>query len=202
MSTARARTRYIVTTAVAGAALLGLTLSACGSAEGPDDGATSSSSPSNGQSSGSADPNAGWHTASDDGGAFLVPPDWEVLDAATGQTLQAPPQRDGGVSVGGGIFASRVTIESDDAIDSAAKTAAAFHKRGGLKVERRPDVTLGGVTFYHVRGESSAEWLDDYGTVKDGRLITVLWTFNRGLVDRKQTDEMLNQVMQTFKPTS
>ena len=71
-----------------------------------------------------------------------------------------------------------------------------------MKVERLPDVTLGGVRFYHVQGESSAEWLDDYGTVKDGKLITVLWTFNRGLVDRKQTDEFINQVMPTFKATS
>ncbi|MFE6649128.1 hypothetical protein ACFVJS_21355 [Nocardioides sp. NPDC057772] len=71
-----------------------------------------------------------------------------------------------------------------------------------MKVQRLPDVTLGGVRFYHVRGESSAEWLDDYGTVKDGKLITVLWTFHRGMVDRQQTDELINQVMATFERTS
>ncbi|MGH3350800.1 MAG: hypothetical protein ACRDPS_09065 [Nocardioides sp.] len=123
-------------------------------------------------------------------------------DAPTGINLHAPRTREGGARVGGGIFASRLTIDSPGAIDDAGNTALAFHKNGMDKAERLPDVTLGGVRFYHVRAEDSAQWLDDYGTVKDGKLITVLWTFNRGFVDRKQTDEMLNQVMPTFKPAS
>lgn len=139
----------------------------------------------------------------DDGGQFLVPPDWDVEDGPTGIDLLAPPLREGGARTGGGIFASRLTIDSSSAIDDAGESALKFHKSGGMdKVERLPDVKLGGLRFYHVRGESSAEWLDDYGTVEDGRLITVLWTFNRGMVDRKQTDELIDQVMPTFKPTS
>lgn len=204
MPTTRARTRHIVSTSViAAVGLLGVSLSACGSADDPDEGATTSnSSPSSEQSASSADPNAGWHTAADDGGQFLVPPDWEVEKVATGSALQAPPQREGGVRVGRGIFASRVAIDTPDAIDNAAETAVKFHKSGGMDdVKRLPDVTLGGVRFYHVRGENSAEWLDDYGTVNDSNLITVLWSFNRGLVDRDQTDELINQVMPTFEPT-
>lgn len=78
-----------------------------------------------------------------------------------------------------------------------------FYKKGGYdKVERLPNVTFGGLTFYHVRGEDSATWLDDYGTVSDGQRVTVLWHFNRGMVDRKQTDELINQVMPTFEPAS
>ncbi|GGU14102.1 hypothetical protein GCM10007979_10660 [Nocardioides albus] len=132
-----------------------------------------------------------------------MPPDWDVEHGAGGPELQAPPLREGGVRVGGGSFGSSLTMESSTAIDDAAETALAFHKGENMdKVERLPDITLGGVRFYHVRGEDSARWLDTYGTVRDGRLISILWTFNRGLVDRKETDEMLNQVMPTFEPSS
>jgi hypothetical protein len=184
-------------------AVLGVTLTACGPADEPDGGTTTpSSSPSSDQPASSADPKAGWHTAEEDEGQLLVPPDWDVENAATGINLHAPRTREGGARVGGGIFASRLTIDSSGAIDDAGDTALAFHRNGMDKAERLPDVTLGGLRFYHVRGEDSAQWLDDYGTVKDGKLITVLWTFNRGFVDRKQTDEMINQVMSTFEPTS
>lgn len=202
MPTTRARTRHVLSTpAIAVTVLLGVTLSACGSADDPDEGTTSSSSPSTEQSASSAAPKADWHAAADDGGQFLVPPDWDVEKVATGSALQAPPQREGGARVGRGIFGSSPTLDSADAIDDAAQAAAAFHRSGGMEVKRLPDVTLGGVRFYHVRGENSAEWLDDYGTVNDSQLITVLWSFNRGLIDRKQTDEMINQVMTTFEPT-
>lgn len=203
MPTARARTRHIVSTsAVAVVALLGVTLGACGSSEDPDEGTTSSGSPAGEPSASAADPKGRWHPAKEDGGQFLVPPDWAVEESDTGLNLLAPPKREGGVRVGGGSFGSNITIDSEGAIDDAGDTALEFHKSGGMDAKRLPDVTLGGVKFYHVRGESSAEWLDDYGTVNDGKLITVLWTFNREMVDRKQVDEMLNQVMPTFTPMS
>lgn len=79
----------------------------------------------------------------------------------------------------------------------------AFYKKGGYEaVERLPDVTFGGVTFYHVRGQDSGTWLDDYGTVNDSQLTTVVWHFKRGMVDRKQADALINQVMPTFEPAS
>lgn len=202
MSTARACTRHLVTTSAAVVVFLSATLTACGSSDDPDKGTTSSSSPSDVQSSTSADPYAGWHTASDDGGQFLVPPDWDVEEGPRGPDLLAPAQREGGVRVGGGIFGTSPTIDSAEAIDNAAEAARKFLHSGGMKVERVPDETFGGVTFYHIRGENSAEWYDDYGTVHDSKLITVRWTFIRGMVDRKQADEMIDQVMQTFKPAS
>lgn len=193
----------VSTFAVAVIAILGVTLSACGSGKDPEEGATSSNSPTSEQSATSADPNAGWHAAKVEGGQLLVPPEWDVEEGYTGPQLQAPRQREGGVRVGGGSLGSEITIDSATAIDDAGDTALAFHKSQGMdKVERLPDVTFGGVKFYHVRGEDSARWLDAYGTVNEGQLISILWTFNRGLVDRKETDEMLNQVMPTFKPSS
>lgn len=204
MPTTRARTRHIVSTSViAVVGLLGVSLSACGSADDPDEGTTTpSSSPSSEQSASSADPNAAWHTAADDGGQFLVPPDWAVEEIATGLALQAPSQREGGARVGRGIFGSSPTLDSAEAIDAAAESALAFHKSGGMdNVKRLPDVKFGGIRFYHVRGENSAEWLDDYGTVNDSNLITVLWSFNRGMANRTQSDELINQVMPTFEPT-
>lgn len=202
MSTARARTRHLVTTSVAVVALLGATLTACGSSDDPSEGNTSSSSPSDGPSSSSADPYAGWHTASDDGGQFLVPPDWDVEEGPRGPDLLAPAQREGGVRVGGGIFGTSPTYDSADAIDNAAEASLKFIQAGGMKAERLPDETFGGVRFYHVRGESPTEWYDDYGTVNDSQLITVRWSFNRWMADRKQADEMIDQVMPTFKPAS
>lgn len=183
-------------------ALLGVTLSACSSANGPDEGATSSS-PSREASASSAAPKDGWHTAVDEGGQFLVPPDWNVEKVATGHDLQAPLEREGGFRLGGGVFTSRPTLESATAIDDAAAARVAYDKKAGYdKVTRLPDVTFGGLTFYHVRAEDPETWIDDYGTVSDGQRITVLWHFKRGLVDRKQTDELINQVMPTFEPTS
>lgn len=105
--------------------------------------------------------------------------------------------------MGRGIFGSSPTLDSAEAIDGAAESALAFHKSGGMdNVKRLPDVKFGGIRFYHVRGENSAEWLDDYGTVNDSNLITVLWSFNRGMVNRDQADELINQVMPTFEPSS
>lgn len=205
MPKTRARTRQLVSTpAVAVIALLGVTLSACGSTDDPGEGTTTaSSSPSGQPTASSADPKAGWHIAADDGGQFLVPPDWDVEEGATGLELQAPRQREGGIRVGGGTFTSNPTLDSGDAIDNAAEVSLKFSKNAGQeKVERLPDVTLGGVRFYHVRGENEAQWVDEYGTVHNGQLIGVLWMFNREMVDRKQTDDMLNQVMSTFEPGS
>lgn len=180
-----------------------LTMSACGSTDDPGGSDTSTtSSPSNEPTASAPDPKAGWHVAEDDGGRFFVPPDWDVEEGDTGLELQAPRQREGGVRVGGGSLGSSPTIDSSDAIDDAGDTALEFHRNGSAKVERLPDVTFGGVRFYHVRGEDSAQWLDDYGTVDNGQLTTVLWTFNREMVDRGQTDELIDQVMSTFEPTS
>lgn len=173
MPPTRARTRRLGSTStISVIAILVVTLSACGSTDGPDEGATKSSGSSTGQpSASSADPNAGWHTARDDGGQFLVPPDWEVEEIATGFALKAPQQRAGGSRVGDGIFGSSTTLDSAEAIDDAADVGVAFHKKGGYEtVERLPDVTFGGVTFYHVRGQDSGTRLDDYGTVNDSQV--------------------------------
>lgn len=204
MPTTRARTRHtFLRPGIALLVLLGLTLNACGTAESPAEGTPSSSAATADPTDSSSDPNAGGHPAEVDGGGFLVPPDWGVEKSDTGLNLQAPTQRQGGARVGGGSLASSSNLDLPSAIDDAADSALAFHKNGSLdKVERLPDVTFGGVTFYHVRGDDSARWLDDYGTVHNGQLISVLWMFNRGMVDRKQTDEMINQVMTTFEPTS
>ncbi|MBC7279171.1 hypothetical protein [Nocardioides sp.] len=204
MSTTRARTRHLVSTSVvAVVALLGATLSACSSAEDPDEGATSSASPSREPSESSAGPTDGWHTAADEGGQFLVPPDWNVEKVATGHNLQAPVEGEGGFRLGGGILTSRPTLESATAIDDAAAARVAYDKKAGYdKVTRLPDLTFGGLTFYHVRAEDPETWIDDYGTVSDGQRVTILWQFKRELVDRKQTDELINQVMPTFEPSS
>lgn len=192
----------VSTSAVVVIALLGVTLSACGSTDDPGEGATSAS-PTSPASASSSESSVGWHPAKDDGGQFLVPPDWDVEEGPTGLELQAPPQREGGARVGGGTFTSNPTLDSEDAIDSAAEVSLKFSKKAGQdKVERLPDVTLGGVRFYHVRGENDAQWVDEYGTVHNEQLVGVLWMFNRGMVDRKQTDEMINQVMSTFEPAS
>lgn len=199
MPTTRARTRHLASTsAIAVVALLTVMLTACASKEGADPEPTAAPE----SQSSSTDSKAGWHSANEDGGRFLVPPEWAVEDSPTGINLQAPRAREGGSRVGGGSLGSGPTIESATAIDDAGDTALAFHLKGLDKAERLPDVTLGGVEFYHVRGEDSAQWVDDYGTVKDGKLITVLWTFHKGMVDRKQTDELIAPVMETFEPTS
>lgn len=205
MPTTRARAHHLASIpAVAVITLLGGTLSACGSTDDPDGGTTSSSGPSGQPSASSADPQAGWQTAADDGGQFLVPPDWSVEEVETGHDLQAPPESDnGGRRVGAGIFTSRPTLDSATAIDDSAKSGVSYFKGGGYdKVERLSDESFGGVTFYHVRAEDTETWLDSYGTVVDGQKVTVLWNFNRSMVDRKESDELINQVMPTFKPAS
>jgi hypothetical protein len=46
-----------------------------------------------------------------------------VEEGYTGPQLQAPPQREGGVRVGGGSLGSEITIDSDTAIDDAGDAA-------------------------------------------------------------------------------
>lgn len=198
----RARTRRIISTSTAiVVALLGVTVSACNATDGPKKGSTPSATPSEG-STADAEPNPDWQTASEEGGRFSVPPDWNIEKVATGHNLQAPLESEGGFRFGGGIFTSRPTLDSATAIDDAAESRLTYDKEAGYdKVERLPDVIYGGLTFYHVRAEDPETWVDDYGTVSDGQRVSVLWNFKRGLADRAQADGMIDQVMKTFEPT-
>ncbi|MEU6137586.1 hypothetical protein [Nocardioides sp. NPDC047086] len=90
---------------------------------------------------------------------------------------------------------------ADDELDAAAEVTKRFYK-DYKKVDRLPDVAFGGVPFYHVHAEDPEQSRDVYGTIRDGLLIDVQWSFNRGLIDRKASDALIDQVMPTFKPTS
>lgn len=112
------------------------------------------------------------------------------FDAPKGQYITKP---------GGASFASNTTPRASTEAD-VPSALGLFKGMQLAKIKRLPDVTLGGVVFYHVQAQSKGNWYDMFGTVRNGYLVHVLWTMMREIIDRADATKLINQVMTTFKP--
>lgn len=102
------------------------------------------------------------------------------------------PEDDLGYSPGFGLLDADITLSED----TEALASNAMKQQGA---KRLPDVEFGGVTFFHVREGNDTNTFDTFGAVVDGSRVTVVWTFLNDLASPKQIDELVNQVMPSFK---
>lgn len=110
--------------------------------------------------------------------------------------LRAPKDADG-YSPGSAIFDADITLSTNT--DELAGTALKVLSASKPNAKRLPDVEYAGVTFYHLRSEDEVNSYDEYGAVIGDAEASVAWTFINEFASRKQIDELINQVMPTFK---
>lgn len=130
-------------------------------------------------------------------GELFLPEGWSAA-AQNGRLNIDAPQGSYLTKPGTAAFASGATPRANTEEDAKGHLTT-FRAGGYQNVKRLPDVTYGGVTFYHIQAENAGAWIDDFGAVHDGYATNVWWTFLRGVIDRKGTAKLIDQVMPTFK---
>lgn len=169
--------------------VVAVALGACGGSGDAPDGTTSSQAAE--ESATTTEPPAESQVAEVNGAQFTAPSGWTVEQGQARVVISAPKD-ELGYSPGFGLLDADITLsEGTQALASNAM------KMSGAK--RLADVEFGGVTFFHVREVSDTNTIDTYGAVIDGSAVTVAWTFLNDLASPKQIDELVNQVMPSFK---
>lgn len=175
--------------AIVGSVVVATVVGACGGSGDEPDGTPSS--PTAEESATSSESPAGSQLAQMNGAQFSAPAGWEVEETATRVKIRAP-EDDLGYSPGFGLLDADITLsESTEALATNAM------EQPGAK--RLSDVEFGGVKFFHIREGNGTNTFDTYGAVIDGSRVTVTWTFLNDLASPKQIDELVNQVMPSFK---
>lgn len=162
---------------------------ACGGSGDAPDGTTSSQAAE--ESATSTEPPAESQVAEVNGAQFTAPSGWTVEQGQARVVISAPKD-ELGYSPGFGLLDADITLsEGTQALASNAM------KMSGAK--RLADVEFGGVTFFHVREGNDTNTIDTYGAVIGGSAVTVAWTFINDFASPEQIDELVNQVMPSFK---
>jgi hypothetical protein len=170
--------------------IIAAAVGACGrSGEEPD---VASSSPSAEESVTSAQPPAASQVVELKGAQLSAPAGWKVEQAQSSRITISAPKDDLGYSPGFALLDADITLS-----ENTEALAANMLKQPGAK--RLTDAEFGGVTFFHVREGNDTNTIDTYGAVIDGSAVTVTWTFLNDLASPKQIDELVNQVMPSFK---
>lgn len=125
------------------------------------------------------------------GAQLTAPSGWKV-EQGQARVIISAPKDDLGYSPGFGLLDADITLS-----ESTQALAANAMKRSGAK--RLADVEFGGVTFFHVREGNDKNTFDTYGAVIGESQVTVAWTFINDFASPKQIDELVNQVMPSFK---
>lgn len=182
---------------IAALALVAATSSACGgsgTSTGPHDEARAQAS--------AAGLPAGTLLARITGVELEVPKGWKLKRAADKLTLSAAPGAygaSGDTSPGGAIVTSATTVSADTEV-AAGKALDVLKSQGTYShVKRLPDVTLHGVSLYHLQAQTNLLWHDEYGAVTGGRAVIIDWDFNNIVADRPGVDKLINQVMPTVR---
>ena len=170
-------------------------LCSCAGGTDPSD-PESTETASTGTSTASESPSADGETAELDGAQFTAPSGWYIKPEDGSYVIGAPDDADG-FSPGSGIFNVGTTLASN--VDQLAKASIGRVETAYPDGKRLPDVTYGGTKFFHLRGSNSAETFDEYGAVVGDSQVFVAWSFNPEFVSRKEVDELINQVMPSFK---
>lgn len=174
---------------ILGSVVFALAVSGCGSSVG--DPGEAASSPVAGESATSAESPAESQLAEENGAQLTAPAGWKVEQEQASVAISAPKD-DLGYSPGFGLLDADITLS-----ENTQALASNVMKQPGSK--RLADVEFGGVTFFHVREGNDTNTFDTYGAVIDGTAVTVAWTFINDFASPKQIDELVNQVMPSFK---
>lgn len=163
---------------------------ACGGSGDEPDG--TSSSPASEESATSTESPAESQVAEVYGAQLADPADWEIEQAQSSRVIISGPKDDLGYSHGFALMDADITLS-----EKTGAPAASTLQQPGAK--RLADVELGGVAFFHVREGNDTNTIDTYGAVIDGSAVTVAWMFINDLASPKRIDELVNQVMPSFK---
>lgn len=173
---------------VAGSTALAIAIGACGGS-GSDN--TASPSAAAKGSATSTESSSASQLAEVNGARFTAPAGWEV-EQGESRIIISAPEDDLGYSPGFGLLDADITLSED-----TQALASSVMKQPGAR--RLRDVEFGGVRFFHVREGNDTNTIDTYGAVVDGSSVTVTWTFINDMASPKQIDELVNQVMPSFK---
>ena len=89
--------------------------------------------------------------------------------------------------------------ESVSLMGDTEELAASRLKAAGPDAKRLPDVKYGGATFFHIREDTPVTAFDTYGAIVDGSEIAVEWTFTKKLANQREINELIGDVMPSFK---
>ncbi|WP_017934389.1 lipase chaperone [Nocardioides sp. Iso805N] len=210
--------RRVKVTTVAALAVASLAaLSGCGSGSGSDDAASgprpsgAASTPGSAaatpsEAASSPSPSQSGLTgpvATLDAGTVRAPAGWTLKpgDAAWQLVLTGPVRKGGQV-----IYA-----DLDDHVfgTSASPTPAALdavvkvvHQDKGLTWTRRPNVTLGGVLFYHLVDDTNDVLLyEEYGSIHNGRDVVLDFEFEKPLVKASERRRLIDAMAASYQPS-
>jgi hypothetical protein len=100
------------------------------------------------------------------------------------------------------------TYRSDETSDELTTVAATKSQLETLKkssvdtnIEQMPNIDINGVTWSHLRSQTSSAWHDEFIAVHDGYIATISWNL-ANFITREEADELIDQVMPTVKFTS
>lgn len=189
---------FKVLVAAAAVLFVGVGAAGCGSDDPSGTESTAAGSPSGDASSSAAatEPAADWQVAESDGVQLKAPSDWDVkLEDGTRYILSTPKDENGYEAGFGTLMTgSTLAMSTDDLATTSREAVIGDYS----KVERLDDVKFGGTTFFHIRGTGESRTYDLYGALLGDSEVSVHWSF-AGDTPRKEIDEYINQVMETFK---
>lgn len=166
-------------------------LSACGS--GGDDPSKPPSPSTSTTPDAPTESAVGPQVADQNGAQLSAPADWNVRFDDPYWLIDAPGED--GSSPGGAV------LDADTAslARNTEELAGARLNAAGPGAKRLPDVKYGGYTFFHIREANDTNTFENYGTFIEGSQVSVEWTFTNAFANQKEIDELINQVMPSFK---
>lgn len=76
----------------------------------------------------------------------------------------------------------------------------ALRDGGYTGIKRLPNVTYGGVTFYHLQAADAINWHDELGAMHNGQFIGMTWELRKSALSRAEATKDIALLMSTFKP--
>lgn len=179
-----------------------LTVAGCASDDTPtnDPSTPGAATPSE---SGGPDVPSDWQTASAGAAQLQVPPEWTVTSGGDDAQSMRAPKDEIGISPGFGNIQANVyrTEGTEEELEELAKLHEKDLSKDLTNLKRLPNETINGALFFHFRGETENKWQDVYGTLapEAAEQVTVTWDFNKSDIDRKGAEELIAEIMPTYK---
>lgn len=196
---------------VALGALVLIGVTGCGGSSTSGVGASPTTSTSGGATSASSTPadrgggsGGTLKTMSEPGVQLEVPASWSVSKEALGTAASAPASAGSDPHATPGVVDLQAKADPLGSQDQMLKSLLAGDAARGTNVKHLPDLHVNGATLYHVQYEvpDKHDLEDAFGTSVNGTDYRVGWSFSTLFITRAKADELINQVMPTFKLTS
>jgi hypothetical protein len=93
------------------------------------------------------------------------------------------------------------TEGTEEELEELAKLHEKELSKDLTNLKRLSNETINGALFFHFQGETENKWQDVYGTLapEAADQVTVTWDFNKSDIDRTGAEELIAQIMPTYK---